>query len=376
MGINGFLAFLKKKYPHVIRKEHISLFSYTRVFIDISGYIYKYMSTFGKQDYKWVNAILSTLYTFKSNSVIPIPIFDGKPPVSKEHEIKDRKEKRQQHSLRIEKLQDSINNYQEGTYTDEHIQNLQEEMVKLEKRGQFHSRLLKPSSSPFTTEDMVQLKEHLNILQRQFISITEEDITLLKTIFKDLGITYVQAPGESEGLCCSLVRNGEGFAVASGDSDCIMHRANVVILQVDYNGMCTYIENSEILETLHLTAEQLVDYGILMGCDYNLHCKNNKLGPVNALKLIQEYKSIENIPDHLLHKDTLLTELCREMFTVKIEDDIKLIHDVATNEDVIEKYKNMEGISYMVLKQLIELQSKILIYKSNNHKKHHIIYED
>ena len=102
MGINGFLQFVKKKKPSLIHTEHISLFTNQRVFIDISGYIYRYICVYGQQQNKWLNAMLSFFLIFKKYNVIPVPVFDGKPPVEKGHEIKDRKEKRETNLMKTE----------------------------------------------------------------------------------------------------------------------------------------------------------------------------------------------------------------------------------------------------------------------------------
>ena len=49
MGLDGFLAYAKKEHPSVIINEHITLYSHQRIFMDVSSYIYKYISIFGNQ---------------------------------------------------------------------------------------------------------------------------------------------------------------------------------------------------------------------------------------------------------------------------------------------------------------------------------------
>ena len=43
MGLDGFLQFIRKKHPSVIREEHISLYTHKVVFLDIASYMYKYI---------------------------------------------------------------------------------------------------------------------------------------------------------------------------------------------------------------------------------------------------------------------------------------------------------------------------------------------
>ena len=120
-------------------------------------------------------------------------------------------------------------------------------------------------------------------------------------------------PSESESYCAFLIRDQAGSAMVSCDSDSLAHLAPDLILDVELSGKIVRIELEELLESLHITSEQMIDYAILMGCDYNKHSKTNKLGPVNALKYIQQYGHIEDIPIIFLTKNVcciLVVENC------------------------------------------------------------------
>ncbi len=317
MGLSGFLSFLKKKIPHVIRQEHISLYAYERVFIDISGYLYRYMCTFGKDHHRWVTAILQLLATFRENKVIPVPVFDGKPPSEKREEIQERREKRSQMSSRIESLSKALEEYHQhpSHCSEQSMKVIQMELDRLEQRGQRMVPILnKTPSSRISKKDIELLQHTLKNIQRQHIVITDEDTQFLKNVLDDFGISWLQSPSESESYCAFLIRHQAGSAMVSCDSDSLAHLAPDLILDVELSGNIVRIELEEMLESLQLTPDQMIDYAILMGCDYNKHAKTNKLGPVNALKMIQQYQTIENIPDTIIDKACLSYVRCRELF--------------------------------------------------------------
>jgi 5'-3' exonuclease len=348
MGLSGFLSFLRKKVPQVIREEHLSLYAYERVFIDISGYLYRYICTFGKEQHRWVVAILQFLAAFRDNKVIPIPVFDGKPPQEKNDEIQERREKRTQLSARIQSLQNALEEYKEHKKnqidcSQESLSVLQTELERLEQRGQRMGSLLSNSSGSsgqagfkISSKDIELLEQTLKNIQRQHIVITDEDTQLLKKVLDDFGISWIQSPSESESYCAFLIRDQAGSAMVSCDSDSLAHLAPDLILDVELSGKIVRIELEELLESLHITPEQMIDYAILMGCDYNKHVKTNKLGPVNALKYVQQYGRIEDIPDHLLDKECLLYPRCRELFQPHFESIV--VYFKTPNEEKIREW--------------------------------------
>uniref|UniRef100_A0A8C7XEL6 Zgc:110269 n=1 Tax=Oryzias sinensis TaxID=183150 RepID=A0A8C7XEL6_9TELE len=114
-------------------------------------------------------------------------------------------------------------------------------------------------------------------------------------VLKHLGVPVVQAPGDAEGLCASLVRQGRAHAVASEDMDTLPFGANVLIRQLNAKKDSEIVEYSlpKLLEALRISLEELVDLCILLGCDY---CdKIPGLGPKRALALIQKHRTIENV---------------------------------------------------------------------------------
>jgi len=100
MGLDGFLAFAKKKYPGVIINEHVTLYSHQRVFMDISSYIYKYISIFGNQNSRWLGCLLQMFLNLKSCKVHVVPIFDGKAPDEKRKNSKTERKKEKKQKIK------------------------------------------------------------------------------------------------------------------------------------------------------------------------------------------------------------------------------------------------------------------------------------
>ena len=319
MGVTGFLNFLRTKHPDLVQTADLSAFAYTRVFVDISSYIYKYMCIFGKTNNAWIYPMLGLARSFNAAHVHFVPVFDGKPPPEKGDEIADRREKRQKNQERIEKLEIALNNYNLGFRGEEVYSVLEGELKSLESRKNRREppRLKYKSDERLKKEDIAELTRYLADIKKQQIFIKEPDIIMLKEAFSAVGVSWIQAPCESEDYCCLCIKSGLGRAVISCDSDCLIHGAESLITNLDKDGTITYINVADVLARLEVTPQQLVDVAIMLGCDYNRHIKTNKCGPVSALTWIKKWGCIENIPDELLGKECLLLDKCRRLFNTE-----------------------------------------------------------
>ncbi len=323
MGLDGFLQFVKKKYPDIIKTNHISLYAHKIVFLDIASYVYKYIFIFGNNNSQWLSSMLQMFLTLRGNKVNIIPVFDGKAPEAKKDEIDDRKEKRQKVKDRMKLVQDIIEKIStETTLTQDEIDLANEIIKKIkDKEGTTKLKNLLSMSNltissqnevlqkdSFTQDDINMLQQYILNVKKQMIYIGDKDTEHLRDLIDILGIPYVMAPEEAEAYCCSMLKQGIGSSVISCDTDCFAHGAKSVILTFDVqNGTITYIDLEDLLETMELTQEQFVDFSILIGCDYNKKNKLPKVGPVKALELIKKYNLIDNIEGYdisiLKHED-------------------------------------------------------------------------
>ena len=152
--------------------------------------------------------------------------------------------------------------------------------------------------------------------------LSPEIIESSKKLLTLMGIPYVEAKGEGEAQAAYLVANGDAYAVASQDYDCLMFGAKRVVrnLAVSSNlGDLEFYQLDKVLRQLNVTREELVDMGILIGTDF---CEGLKgVGAKTALKLAHNGQLKEKIAE-------LQKESTHDLDEVK---DIFLKHNVNTD---------------------------------------------
>ena len=89
--------------------------------------------------------------------------------------------------------------------------------------------------------------------------------------------------------------------VATEDMDVLAFGSSVLLrhftFNVDRKTPITQFSLQKFQEIFNVTHDQFIDFCILLGCDY---CeKISGIGPKNAIKLILEHKTIENIVENL-----------------------------------------------------------------------------
>ena len=152
--------------------------------------------------------------------------------------------------------------------------------------------------------------------------LSPEIIESSKKLLALMGIPYVEAKGEGEAQAAYLVANGDAYAVASQDYDCLMFGAKRVVrnLAVSSNlGDLEFYQLDKVLRQLNVTREELVDMGILIGTDF---CEGLKgVGAKTALKLAHNGQLKEKIAE-------LQKESTHDLDEVR---DIFLKHNVNTD---------------------------------------------
>ncbi len=139
-----------------------------------------------------------------------------------------------------------------------------------------------------------------------------------KELLGYLGIPCVQAPSEGEAQAAFMVQRGDAEIVATQDYDSLLFGAPVMVrnLSAPRRGVKPEIAVlEEVIKTLGITREELVEIAILVGTDFNPGVKG--IGARRALKLIKKYHSIDNlIAESVIDADAGIEnyELIRDMF--------------------------------------------------------------
>jgi flap endonuclease-1 len=177
MGIKCLLKFINE-FPDLIKFVDRNSLNKKRIAIDISILIYRIIISVRNSGADFTNqkgeitshilGLFNKTIEFLSLGIIPVYVFDGKPPSLKYKTIEERKEGRKK---ALEKMEQSIS---------------EDEKIKYFKR-----------SSQITKEQWDQCRDLLDIM----------------------GIPYVNAPEEADSQCAYLVKQGLVDSVLTEDMD-------------------------------------------------------------------------------------------------------------------------------------------------------------
>ncbi|MDV3293091.1 MAG: flap endonuclease-1 [Nitrososphaerales archaeon] len=155
------------------------------------------------------------------------------------------------------------------------------------------------------TGDVVQARKYAEAST----SLRRDMVVDAKRLLDSMGIPYVDAPSEGEAQASVMAAEGTVKAVASQDHDSLIFGAPVLVRNVTISGKRRLpskgiminvqperISLAAVLSHTGLTREQLVDFAILLGTDFNPDGFEG-VGPVRALKYLKRYGSLEKITE-------------------------------------------------------------------------------
>jgi flap endonuclease-1 len=130
-----------------------------------------------------------------------------------------------------------------------------------------------------------------------------------KELLSAMGIPWVDAPSEGEAQASVMAAEGTVNAVASQDHDSLVFGAPILVRNVTISGkrrlpskgitinvIPERITLSAVLAATGLSREQLVDFAILLGTDFNPDGFEG-VGPVRAMKYLKRYGRLEDIAE-------------------------------------------------------------------------------
>lgn len=191
--------------------------------------------------------------------------------------------------------------------------------------------------------------------------VTSENRDILKNTLIKIGIPVLQADGDGERLCSSLCTEGKVAALFSTDSDVLVHGAPLTIKGYSKENESCFrcVRLDHVLDKLKLNRSEFVDLCIMCGCDYNSNIP--KIGAKKSLKLIQEFKSIDNLKN--LKIEILNHMKCRILFSPQSSGiDFKLEIDKEQLNECGE-FLNSQNIGF-----LIESLTQIYFGVSSEHE--------
>ncbi|NXY84884.1 FEN1 endonuclease, partial [Alcedo cyanopectus] len=278
MGIHGLAKLIAEAAPSAIKENDIKSYFGRRVAVDASMSIYQFLiavrqgaEVLQTDDGETTSHLVGMFYRtirMLENGIKPVYVFDGKPPQLKGGELAKRGERRAQAEKQLREAQEAGE---------------ESEVEKYSKR---------------------------------LVKVTPRHNEECKKLLSLMGIPYVEAPGEAEASCATLVKAGKVYAAATEDMDCLTFGSPVLMRHLTASEAkklpIQEFNLGRVLEELELSREQFVDLCILLGCDY---CDSIRgIGPKRAVELIRQHKSIERIlqrldakkyppPDNWLHQE-------------------------------------------------------------------------
>ena len=279
MGVDGLSSFLRKRFPDAFTNTYLNKYRGKRLVFDISVWIHTYLRTAHRHCVRGITVdtnmryreILKNIFNMVKAcieaGVTPVLIFDGAPPPEKELRLAKRREEKLK---RKQKIADALKEWEETPA----LERTRNKLVEIEKL----------------------LQNDCNLLPC--------DVEMIFTFFTKLGIPCVKSSVQADDLCASLVIEGFASAVVSTDSDFLVYGVPILITKwgpyesVDEEGTqmlkIEEVSRSEILDSLGISHDQLIDMILIMGSDYNQGIDG--MGPVKALKWV---KDRAKLPDPL-----------------------------------------------------------------------------
>ena len=294
MGIKHLNRYLRVSCPDSIRCINMAELSGKRIAVDISIYLYKYEAE---------NMLLENMYVmlsiFRYYNIIPIFIFDGKPPPEKKALIIKRKEDREEALREYAKLKSLL----ESNDTDE-----------------------------IAKQDIVTSMDQL---KKQIVQINKEKIEKVKCLIRSYGATYYDAPGEADELCALLVIKKKVWACLSEDMDLFVYGCPRVLRYLsllDHTVVLYYMKG--ILTELDMTQTDFKEICVLSGTDYNINAdkNNDNINLKQTLKYFRKFKN-SNDPNNNFYN-----------WLLKNSDyisDIELLHNINNIFTLDVKHENL-----------------------------------
>jgi 5'-3' exonuclease len=295
----------------------VSQLSGKKIVIDVSIYLYKYIAE---------NSLIENMYLmlsiFRYYQIIPIFIFDGKPPHEKKELLQKRREDKKTAEQEYQQLKKKL------TLDSEHIEEYEKQ----------------------------DIQNQMDLLKKQFIFLNKETIEEVKQLMRAYGATYYDAPGEADELCAALVIKNKAWACLSEDMDLFVYGCPRVLRYFSLlNHTVILYDLVKILDHLDMNQNELSEICVLSGTDYNQNMESKQNNTLyNSMALFKKYRNKKETPNQnfydWLNKNTdfvndfeLLNSI-KSMFEcnsskLKLFDDVRFANGPIIKEDIREILK-------------------------------------
>jgi flap endonuclease-1 len=257
MGIKYLNKYLQSNCKKSIRQISLHELRDKKIVIDTSIYLYRFLGE---------NALLENFYLmisiFREYNIIPLFIFDGKPPKEKFELLKKRKIDKKNAEMKYNELECKI----------------------------------KDSMGDMDPVEEKEIKDSMEILKKDFIRLHHTDIENVKSLFQAYGVSYIEAPGEADKLCAKMVCKNKAYACLSEDMDLFVYGCSRVLRYMSLLKKTVVMYNmKDILNELNLSMEDFRSICIVSGTDYTIEnsTSNNNTNGNNLIKTLKYFKKYQ-----------------------------------------------------------------------------------
>ncbi|MDO8556538.1 MAG: flap endonuclease-1 [Nanoarchaeota archaeon] len=200
---------------------------------------------------------------------------------------------------------------------------------------------------------------------KQTIVINDSMLAEAQELLQAMGLPVIQAPCEADAQMALMNRLGDVWAAATTDYDVLLHQSPRMIANLTLSGRRRYgsgkivqivpevVELQEVLSSLKLSQEQLVDLAILVGTDYNPDGVKG-IGPKKALKLVQQFPVRKQLQKQV-EFDFPWDEIAELFVKMPVDKDYKLVWNPINPDEVkrllVDKHNFSEERIDLVLKK-------------------------
>lgn len=308
MGIKSLNNFLKNNSKKGIYSVSLAQLKNKVVVIDISIYLYKFLSEDALVENMYL--LISTLQFYNIKMIF---IYDGPSPPEKRKLLMQRREKKKQAEIQ-------------------------------------YNELNKELSKDMDDNSLKVLKTKINALKKEFIKITQSEIELSKNIISLFGEKYIVAPAEADTLCAYFVISKKADICISEDMDLFIYGCPFVLRYLSILKHTAIMYNYElILQDLNISHNEFQDICILSGTDYNNE-------HIDLSIILNEFKNYVKIKNENEFKNWFIenTDFCKKT-TIEYYNYLKNLFSFDTNN--IPKFNihdSSDSYDSAKLKELLE----------------------
>ena len=316
MGIKNLLKFLNG-FPELVVDKNVSDYSGKKIAIDISILLYQVVISVRNSGADLTNkqgkitshvlGLFNKTCKLLQKGIIPVYVFDGKPP-----EIKRK------------------------------ILDLRKNVRKKAEEKMAHAE------SP---------EDKIKYFKRSVI-ITKEQIDDCRMLLECMGVPYIDAPEEADSQCAWLAKNKFVDAVLTEDMDILTFGSPLVIRNLtSFKKKPIEISLEKIKNKFGWTQENFVEFCILLGCDYTDHITD--INYLDIFECFQKNKDIKKSLTEMKKRNIRFEESLEYFKNPKINNSIKSIelkkprladlNNLLVNQFGLIKYKIQNKLNSLIL---------------------------